>query len=121
MVGYGRAFRSDISLGKDISYCISRALESFDNGEGYAALRQRFESAQQSWASMHECVGLYKCLTKVNDGESLNAGHWSRDFHRMTGNLSSLYGLANLDALSQKRQRVLAGSLPSVRLAEFRQ
>lgn len=107
MIGYGRAFRSDISLGKDISYCISRALESFDNGEGYAALRQRFESAQKSWASLHECVGLYKCLTKMNDGESLSAGHWSRDFHRMTGNLHSLYGLANLDALSQKRQRVL--------------
>jgi hypothetical protein len=107
MIGYGRAFRSDISLGKEISYCISRALESFDNGEGYAALRQRFESAQKSWASMRECVALYKCLTRLNDGTALNAGFWSRDFHRMTGNLNSLYGLANLDALSQKRQRVL--------------
>jgi hypothetical protein len=107
MIGYGRAFRSDISLGKDIAFCISRALESFDNSEGYAALRQRFESAQKSWASMRECVGLYKCLTKMNDGTSLSAGFWSRDFHRMTGNLNSLYGLANLDALSQKRQRVL--------------
>ena len=30
-----------------------------------------------------------------------------RDFYRMTGNLNELYGLANLDALSNKRQRVL--------------
>jgi hypothetical protein len=30
-----------------------------------------------------------------------------RDFHRMTGDLNELYGLANLDALSVKRQRVL--------------
>lgn len=60
MVGYARAFRSDVSLGKDISHCISRALETYDNGEGYAALRQRFESAQSSWASLRECVLLLK-------------------------------------------------------------
>ena len=54
MIGYGRAFRSDVSLGKDIGHCIRRALETFDNGEGYAALRQRFESAQTSWASVWE-------------------------------------------------------------------
>lgn len=38
-IGYSRAFRSDISLGKNISHCITRALQSFDNGDGYAALR----------------------------------------------------------------------------------
>ena len=38
MVGYTRAFRSDVSLGKDIAHCIGRALETYDNGEGYAAL-----------------------------------------------------------------------------------
>ena len=107
MIGYGRAFRSDISLGKDISHCISRALSGFDNGEGYAALRQRFESAQKSWASVRECAELCKSLMKMNDGKSIKADHWLRDFHRMTGNLHTLYGLANLDAISQKRQRVL--------------
>ena len=30
-----------------------------------------------------------------------------RDFSRMTGSLTELYGLANLDALSSKRQRIL--------------
>ena len=33
-IGYSRAFRSDISLGKNMSHCISRALESYDNGDG---------------------------------------------------------------------------------------
>ncbi|MGY8767994.1 MAG: hypothetical protein ACKVH8_06100 [Pirellulales bacterium] len=65
-IGYSRAFRSDVSLGKDIGHCISRALESYDNGEGYAALRQRFESAQTSWASLHECNQLYKNLAKLD-------------------------------------------------------
>lgn len=107
MTGYGRAFRSDISLGKDMEHCITRALAGFDNGEGYAALRQRFESAQSSWASVRECSELYKVLVRMSDGESIRSDHWSRDFHRMTGNLNTIYGLANLDAISQKRQRVL--------------
>ncbi|MFW6169072.1 MAG: DUF932 domain-containing protein [Planctomycetota bacterium] len=107
MVGYDRAFRSDISWGKDIAHCISRALDGFDNGEGYAALRQRFDSAQKSWASVRECSELYKLLAKMSDGQSIKSDHWLRDFHRMTGNLSTVYGLANLDAISQKRQRLL--------------
>ncbi|MGY8767993.1 MAG: hypothetical protein ACKVH8_06095 [Pirellulales bacterium] len=29
------------------------------------------------------------------------------DFHRVTGRLHEIYGLSNLDALSEKRQRIL--------------
>ena len=105
-IGYTRAFRSDISMGKDIGHCIARALDSYDNGDGYAALRQRFESSQNSWASVHECMKLYKALIKLND-ENQTKSAITRDFYQMTGNLNSLYGLANLDALSVKRQRVL--------------
>jgi hypothetical protein len=107
MVGYTRAFRSDVSLGKDIAHCIGRALETYDNGEGYAALRQRFESAQSSWASVRECLQLYKSLIKVKERKDVTSETLMRDFYRMTGNLNELYGLANLDALSGKRQRVL--------------
>lgn len=106
-IGYGRAFRSDVSLGKDIGHCISRALESYDNEEGYVALRQRFESAQTSWASVRECRDLTKIIEKAGLISGAEKQHLRRDFHRMTGNLNELYGLANLDALSNKRQRVL--------------
>ena len=106
-IGYGRAFRSDVSLGKDIGHCIARALDSYDNEEGYAALRQRFESAQTSWASVRECRGLTKILEKTGLTSGATKEHLRRDFRRMSGNLNELYGLANLDALSQKRQRVL--------------
>ena len=107
MVGYTRAFRSDVSLGRDIAHCIRRALETYDNGEGYAALRQRFESAQTSWASVRECMQVYKCLTKSLDRGEFNSTTVLRDFYQMTGNLNELYGLANLNALSNKRQRIL--------------
>jgi len=106
-IGYGRAFRSDVSLGKDIGYCIARALDSYDNDEGYAALRQRFESAQTSWASVRECRGLTKLLERSGLTCGGDKDHLRRDFRRMSGNLNEMYGLANLDALSQKRQRVL--------------
>jgi len=106
-IGYSQAFRSDVSLGKDLRHCIRRALESYDNGDGYAALRQRFESAQVSWASVHECVQLYKTLLKLEESRKQEGASLIRQLHRVTGNLNELYGLANLDALSAKRQRVL--------------
>ena len=106
-IGYARAFRSDVSLGKDIGLCIGRALDSFDNEEGYAALRQRFESAQTSWASVRECRELTKLLEKTRLSSGASDENLQRQFHRMSGNLNQLYGLANLDALSPKRQRVL--------------
>ncbi|MFI4874786.1 MAG: DUF932 domain-containing protein [Blastopirellula sp. JB062] len=106
-IGYSRAFRSDVSLGKDIGHCIARALDSYDNGEGYAALRQRFESAQSSWASLRECNSLYKILCKHDRDKSFSSASVLPDFHQMTGRLHELYGLANLDGLSEKRQRIL--------------
>lgn len=106
-IGYSRAFRSDISLGKDMGHCISRALESYDNGEGYAGLRQRFASSQSSWASLNECNKLYKLLFKSDRAKGFNRPTVLTDFHRLTGQMNQLYGLTNLDALSEKRLRVL--------------
>ena len=106
MVGYAPTFRSEIRVGKEPVYSITRALENYDNGEGYAALRQRFESAQTSWASLHECNRVYRLLARWQPQGELGPCVLN-DFHRVTGNLNELYGLANLDALSAKRQRVL--------------
>lgn len=119
MIGYAPAFRSDISLGKDIGQCIGRALETYDNGEGYAALRQRFESAQSSWASLRECQNLYKLLIKVKERKNVTSETLIRDFYRLTGNLNELYGLANLNALSSKRQRVLPARCRIYHLLNF--
>jgi hypothetical protein len=151
-VGYAKAFRSSLSLGRgndDVNYSIVRALEGFNNEEGFAALRQRFEAAAKSWASVYEAQGLYKHLVKLlahrhvgGDGAALvGSGGIARllqapdspeqrpasataldeigsplitAFHRMCGDLSQQYGLANLDALSVKRQRTLPGGKAKV-------
>jgi len=139
MVGYAPTFRSTLALGRgndDVVYSIVRALDGFGNDEGYAALRQRFEAAAKSWASVYEAQSLYRLLVKLLTRRSLRssrvapetsllpndqspAGLHSSEkcaeagspiitaFHQMTGDVSQIYGLANVDALSVKRQRTL--------------
>jgi len=146
MIGYAKAFRSSLNLGKgadDVMPTITRALDGFGNDEGFAALRQRMESATESWCSVNESTQLYKLIIKLHNNKGLigvdkqlargnritewlqdsrNAGVSQTDlddesagigspivsaFHRMTGDTNHLYGLANLDALSIKRQRTL--------------
>lgn len=145
IVGYTKTFRSQVALGKgddDIMPSLVRALDGFNHDEGYAALRQRIEASQNSWASVYETTNLYKLLVKTHSnnmisdlggvtpakasqisgllakpgrtsGLGLNlqeSGTGSKllaAFHRMTGDTAQLYGLANLDALTVKRQRTL--------------
>jgi len=107
MIGYSRAFRSDISVGNDWRHAITRALASFDHDEGYTALQQRIASAQTSWASVRECLQLQRCLEGVELKKSVHRSGLIRDFRQTIGDLNELYGLANLDAVNTKRQRVL--------------
>jgi len=126
-VGYSPAFRSELSVGRGnegVAFALTRVLDGFNNEDGYAALRQRFESAARSWASVHEALRLYKVLTRLHShGEvltraplSVRGGDGARavedsplfaSYHKLTGDLSRIYGLANVDALSAKRQRTL--------------
>lgn len=139
MIAMSRAFRSTLNLGKgdtDVRPSIIRALEGFNNDEGYAALRQRLESSTESWASVYEANSLYKLLVKLHNANQIKQEQkpegnlvdamlakdtpetdWFltaeqktpilKAFHRLTGDTSLLYGLASLDALSNKRQKTL--------------
>lgn len=156
-IGYSRAFRSQIALGKaedNVMPQLIRVLEGFGNDEGYAALRGRFEAAQKSWASVYEAVNLQRTLYKLygshgiddHGGTALPKGtsiaswfaknrnqKWIgdgdddavmqapifRSFENMTGNPTRLYGLANLDALSSKRQRTLPVECTTYDLINF--
>ncbi len=102
-VGYARAFRSDVRIGDDTAYTLDRALGQFDHDEGFTALRQRFESAQKSWASLNEALTLHRVLARMGTG----AGEYHRELDRLCGDLHALYGLANLETLTAKRQRIL--------------
>lgn len=138
VVGYTKAFRSSLALGKaddDVSPSLTRALDGFNNDEGYAAIRHRIEAAASSWCSVYESETLYKLLMRLHHRDTLDdmggvtpvnakytrkllgLGSSNSDdglgspllkaYHAMTGDTCKLYGLANMDALSVKRKRTL--------------
>jgi hypothetical protein len=139
LIGYSPTFRSELPTGKGengVAFVLERVLEGFNNEEGYAALRQRFESATRSWASVNEANKLYKVLARTlnagevagnpalsakgGDGASALAGSpLLGSYHRMVGDLSGTYGLANLDTLSIKRQRTLPAACKVYDLLNF--
>lgn len=114
------ALKHELNIGKGVDvvhHAVCRALDGFNTDEGYATLRNRVEMSRQSWASVFEAQQGYKMLVKqasmgnllgqtqagLGDGESPVL----MDFHSMTGDMSQIYGLANLDALAAKKQRNL--------------
>lgn len=139
-IAYAPAFRSELNTGSGkgndgATFALVRALEGFNNEEGFAALRQRFESSTRSWASVNEVQRLYKTLLKLVHGKELSShapiptkggdgafqdhlGLFGK-FHKMTGDLTHIYGLANIDALSVKRQRTLPAACRVYDLLNF--
>ncbi len=136
-IGYTPAFRSELSVGKGddgVNFALTRVLDGFNNEEGFAALRQRFEASAKSWASVSEVMKLYRTLTRLhnrgeirskkkivgNDGASETDGSpLFHAFHKMTGDLTRIYGMANLDTLSVKRQRTLPAACKVYDLLNF--
>lgn len=120
-------FRSELNCGKGVkgtTFALERAIEGFNNEDGFSALRQRFESAARSWASVNEAQRLYKLTAKLllanevtgtaKENKKGNCPNLTTDdapvmgaFHKMTGDVGRTYGLSNVDALSTKRQRTL--------------
>lgn len=100
-VAYAPAFRTDITVGDNPEYNLTRALQSFDSDEGYSALRQRFEASQLSPASLWECLKLYKRMKGLKHKEAVKA------YEGVVGDIYNMYGVANLDAISQKKLRLL--------------
>jgi hypothetical protein len=139
-VGYSKAFRSELNVGRGddgTHFALVRVLDGFNNEEGFAALRQRFESAATSWASVNEANKLYKTLLRLHHQHDLpgnaplpvqggdGAAETSRGqpilraFYELTGDLNRIYGMANLDALSVKRQRTLPANCKVYDLLNF--
>jgi hypothetical protein len=151
IIGYSNGFRSQVTIGKaneDVKPSLIKVLDSFNNEEGYSALRDRLVAASKTPASVAESNSVYKllvrCLGKgfITDsavpppsavyvrslladhtrdvasiqgggvrqdyrGDEIGTSHVLRAFHRMTGDTAVLYGLANIDSLSKKKQRTL--------------
>ena len=133
MVGWANAFKTTLQLGSgqdNVKYTLMRALEGFTNDEGFAVMRDRFETAQNSWASLREQQQLYKMLIRLQNDKVLRSGvgldntvsgplagfdkaEWMANpgsvlkaFEGMTGNPFEIY-FRDPNIMSTKRQQSL--------------
>jgi len=121
MVGYANAFRTELNVGKkeNVIFSLERAVQNYSNEEMYTALVDRFKSAGTTFVSVNEAMKLHKLLVKVyNEGGtklkklviSKEAGTTEQDvpifkkFFEVVGDLNSMYGLTNMDTMTQKTQ-----------------
>lgn len=113
MIAYAKVFRTTLKLGKkedDTDFTISRFIDSFNNEEGYHALRDRIESAGKSWASLNEVCSISETMRKaVKAGEIDNADDLENTFMEKIGDPAAIYGIASFHEVSKKRLR----SMPS--------
>jgi hypothetical protein len=105
IIGYSKSFRSSIELGDDPLHNISRTLDSFDSDEGYSALRNRLEMAQNSPASLFECRELFRLVQKLPERKSGNA--IMKGYDEAVGDVYGDFGVASLDGISDKKLRLL--------------
>ena len=106
-IGMQRAFCNPVKLGNEPLHALDRALSSYANADGFSAMRQRFESAQKSWASLEDVRSLERVMTAVTWGGGEGAGARRGAFERMVGDIPSIYGVASLEGISPKRRRLL--------------
>lgn len=107
MVGYHRAFASELPRGADPRHTLRRAIECFDHADGYAAIRERFLAAQGSWASVRDAAELGKRLVKMGGIDPTDKLQVLERFDELTGRVQEFYGLTNVDTLPTRRQRLL--------------
>jgi hypothetical protein len=107
LVGHHRAFASDVPASANPRHTLRRAIECFDHSDGFAAIRERFLSAQTSWASVREAHGLSKQLVKMTAIDPGTKRRALDDFDALTGRVREFYGLTNVDTLAVRRQRLL--------------
>ena len=107
LVAHHRAFCSELPHGKDPLHTIRRAVDCFDHADGYAVIRERFLSAQTSWASVREARGLQRKIGKLAQLAPGRRAGLLEDFDRLTGRIHQFYGLTNVDTLPVRRQRLL--------------
>lgn len=123
MVGYAKAFKTEMILGDDPQHTMRRNIEAYNNEDGFVTLKDRLISSQKSAASVFESATLGKAIWKLRDsdfsesfcklpGNGDNTPHFLRNrlletLSKKTGDLRSIYGVAQIDSISEKRMKQL--------------
>ena len=83
LVGYHRAFCSEVPASRNPRHTLRRAVECFDHSDGFAAIREM------------------RAIEAKRKSEALV------DLDQLTGRIQEFYGLTNIDTLPVRRQRLL--------------
>lgn len=105
-----KTFKSEIQLGREgdrAEIPLTRVLDTFNNEEGFQALRQRLESARVSLASLHETNSLFKILTRVVSTKNNVDTDIMGAYLQLTGDVVSKYHIASEESISSKKSRLL--------------
>lgn len=100
MVAYAPTFTTEISTGKFPWAVLERAFNTYDNPDGFVTIKERLASAQTSYSSIREVQALKSILIKHQMADFLG------DLEKVTGSLSQLYGVTNLEVLSDRKRRL---------------
>ena len=139
MIGYGKAFRTQINLGTadaDVIHSVARHIDSYNNEEGFEAIQSRLDASTQSWASIGEVAAVTKLLSNTAmtapakaperfdfevEAQFANSDAYkvNKAFRNMTGDIQNLYGLASLDALSKKKLAAMPAHCTMYELLNF--
>lgn len=114
MVAEATGFRTQFQLAGD-SYeqtfnTLERSLESFNNEEGFHALKERLEVAQVSWASLNNFLSLAKVLNLTNARVNLPTEARKRietSLDTLGGNPMRVYGFRSASTPSARIARTL--------------
>jgi hypothetical protein len=124
MVAMARRFKTALSLGQggdNIDFTLRRTLENFNNEEGYAILRERFERGAHSWASLAEQQELYKLLLGLQNDDKIKGDKFKTimaDFRHLSGDIEHRYFGENTFT-SPKKMRALPTAARVYELMNF--
>lgn len=118
IVAMAKSLKSQLNVGKDDNNpldALVRMFNSFSNDEGYDALASRLNMAAKSVLSVEEFMKIYSILLKglsISNTEKSPEAYKTADqirarFQSMAGDLHSMYGITNLDALTSKQRSIL--------------
>ena len=124
-IGYSKAFKTTFQLGKDdngLSFVLDRAMRTFNNEEGYHALKLRLDSATKSWASFYEAGSLRENLVIAmgQDGFDLpQKTEVLQQYDGVCGNPLTYYGMAGSNELSQRKAKTIPVNATVYELINF--
>jgi hypothetical protein len=114
LVAYSPTFRSTFNLGSsdssDWNPVLSRAVELFNNEEGFHALKDRYTSSSVSWASLYELDTARIAMHNASIKDRMSVSDFravDESLIKAANNPHTMYGVVSEKEISQRRAKVL--------------